>query len=63
MICMYANVYTFHSFLALIPTHIISGDSNLTTTFVLMLPIIILSFIDWRRGWGVFCTCENEDFT
>ena len=48
---------------ALNPTHIISDTSKLNTTFVLMLLIIILSFIDWRCGWGVFCTCEYEDFT
>ena len=47
---MYANVYTFCSFLALNPTHIVSDGSNLTTTFVLMIPIIILSFVDWRHG-------------
>ena len=28
-----------------------------------MLILIILSFIDWRCGWGVFCTCEYEHFT
>ena len=44
---MYANVCTFHTFLALNPTPIISDTSNLNTTFVLMVPIIILSFIDW----------------
>ena len=59
---MYANVYTFRSFLALNPTHMVSDASNLTTTFILILPIIFLSFVDWRHGWGVFCTCEDEDF-
>ena len=38
--------YTFSSFLALL--HIISEASNVTTTFVLTLLIIILSFVDWR---------------
>ena len=45
-----------------LPTHIDSEASNFTT-FVLMLLIIILGFIDWRHGWCVFCTCEYEDFT
>ena len=57
---MYGKVYTFHSFLALNYTHIICEASNLNTTFVLMLIVIFLSFIDWRRGWGVFCTREDE---
>ena len=38
--------YTFHSFLALNSTHIISEVPNLTSTFVLMLIVIILSFIN-----------------
>ena len=57
---VYGNVYTFHSFLALNSTYIISEASNFTTIFVLMLIIIILSFVDWRHGGGVFHTCENE---
>ena len=60
---VYGNVYTFHSFLALNSTHIISEASNSYTIFVLMLIIIVLSFVDWRHGWGVFSTCENEGFT
>ena len=60
---VYGNVYTFHSFLALNSTHIISEAPNFTTTFVLMLIIIVLSFVNWRHGWGVFSTCENEGFT
>ena len=38
--------YTFHSFLALNSTRIILEVPNLTSTFVLMLIIIILSFIN-----------------
>ena len=60
---MYGKVYTFHSFLALNSTHIICEASNLNTTFVLMLIVIFLSFVDWRHGWGVFSTCEDELFT
>ena len=60
---VYGNVYTFQCFLALNSTHIISEASNSYTTFVLMLIIIILSFVNWRHGWGVFFTCENEGFT
>ena len=41
-------------------THIVFEASNLTSTFVLMLIIIILSFIDWQQGWGVFGTWEDE---
>ena len=47
---MYGKVYTFRSFLALDSTHIICEAPNLTSTFVLMLIVIFLSFIDWRRG-------------
>ena len=60
---MYVNMYTFLSFLALNYTHIISEASNLTTTFVLTLLIIILSFKDRRHGWGVFRTSEDRIFT
>ena len=38
--------YRFHNFLALNSTHIISEVLNLTSTFVLMLIVIILSFIN-----------------
>ena len=55
--------YIFHSFLALNSMHIISEASNLTTTFVLMLVIMLLSFMDWRHGLGVFLTCEEGIFT
>ena len=47
---VYGNVYTFHSFLALNSTHIISEALNSYTIFVLMLIIIVLSFVDWRHG-------------
>ena len=47
---MYGNVYQFHSFLAWNSTHIISEASNLVTTFVLMLIVMVLSFVDWRHG-------------
>ena len=47
---MYGNVYPFHSFLAHNSTHIISEASNLVTTFVLMLIIMVLNFVDWRHG-------------
>ena len=60
---VYGKVYTFHSFLALNSTHIISEAPNLISTFILMLIVIILSFIDWRSGWSVFCACEYEHFT
>ena len=53
----------FHTFLGLISTHIISKTSNLTTTFVLMLIIMLLSFVEWRHGLGVFLTCEEGVFT
>ena len=46
----------------LISSHICER-SNLFTTFVLMLIIIILSFIEWRHGWSMFCACEDELFT
>ena len=39
---------------ALNQTHIIYEAPNMISTFVLMLPVIILTFIDWRHGWGVF---------
>ena len=58
--CMYGKVYTFHRFLALNSTYNIYEASNLNTIFVLMLIVIFLSFVDWRHGWGVFCTCECE---
>ena len=47
---MYGNVYPFHSFLAWNSTHIISEASSLVTTFVLMLIVMVLSFVDWRHG-------------
>ena len=40
------QTYAFHSFLALNSTRIISEVLNLTSTFVLMLIVIILSFIN-----------------
>ena len=49
---MFGKVYTFCSVLALNSTHNICEASNLTSTFVLMLIVIFLSFIDWRHGWG-----------
>ena len=60
---MYGKVYTIRSFLSLDSAYIIYEASNLNTTFVLMLIVIFLSFVDWRHGWGVFCTCECELFT
>ena len=63
---MYGRVYTYifyYRFLALSFTHNIHEAPNLISTFVLMLIIIILSFVDWRHGGGVFHTCENELFT
>ena len=47
---MYSNVYPFHRFLALNSAHIISEALNLITTFVLMLMVMNLSFVDWRHG-------------
>ena len=46
-IYIYCKRYTFHSFFVLNSTHIISEVPNLTSTFVLMLIVIILSFINW----------------
>ena len=43
---VYSNVYQFHSFLTWNSTHIISEASKLVTTFVLMLIVIVLSFVD-----------------
>ena len=43
---IYGKRYTFQSFLALNSTHIISEVPNLISTFVLMLIVIILSFIN-----------------
>ena len=60
---MYGKVYTFHGFLSPVSTYTIREPSNLFTIFVLMLIVIILSFVEWRHGWGMFCTCEGEDFT
>ena len=48
--CTAINVYPFHSFLALNSTLIISEASDLVTTFVLMLIVMVLSFVDWRHG-------------
>ena len=45
-IYIYCKRYTFRSFLALNSIHIISEVPNLTSTFVLMLIVIILSFIN-----------------
>ena len=45
-IYIYCKRYTFHSFLALNSTHIISKVPNLTSTFVLMLIVIIPNFIN-----------------
>ena len=45
-IYIYYKQYTFHSFLALNSTHIISEVPNLISTIVLMLIVIILSFIN-----------------
>ena len=59
---IHGNRYTFHNFLALNSTHIIPKVPNLISNFVLNLTIIFLSFIDWRCGWSVFCTCEYENF-
>ena len=47
---MYGNVYPFYSFLAWNSTHIISEASKLVTTFVLMLIVMVLSFVDWMKG-------------
>ena len=57
---MFGKWYTFRSFFPLNSTHIISQASNLISTFVLMLIVIFLSFVDWQHGWGVLCTCEYE---
>ena len=60
---MYGRVYTYSStgvWPSISFTHNIHEAPNLISTFVLMLIIIILSFVDWRHGGGVFHTCENE---
>ena len=43
---VYSKRYTFHIFLALNSKHIISKVPSLINTFVLMLIVIILSFIN-----------------
>ena len=45
-----ANGTFFIAFLALNFTHIISEAQNSISTFNLMLIVIFLSFISWRRG-------------
>ena len=60
---MIGKRYTFDSFSVLNSTHIITEAPNFTSTFVSMLIIIFLNFIDWRRGWGVFSRCAYELFT
>ena len=55
--------YTIHSLFALNSTDIISELSNLISTFVQMLVVLNLSFVDWWCDWGMFCTCECENFT
>ena len=58
-VTLFSKVYQSHRFLALKSTYIIS----LTTTFILMLIVIILSFVHWQHGWGVFCTFQYKIFT
>ena len=58
--CTYGKRCKFRSFLALNSTRTISEAPNLISTFDLMLIVIVLSFIDWRCGSGVLCTCERE---
>ena len=41
------HVHYIYSFLALNSTHIISEAPNLNSTFVFMLLVTVLSFIDW----------------
>ena len=55
--------YTFDSLLSLNSTNLTSEAPNLISTFVFMLIIIFLSFVDWRLGWAVFCMGEDELFT
>ena len=50
-----------HSFLALNSSHIIYKFPNLNSTFIFMSTIIFLSFVNWRCGWGLFCTSEYEN--
>ena len=74
-ICKYENftcsynyirlmVYTIHSYLELNSTHIISELPNLINicTFIQMLVVLYLSFVDWRCDGGVFCICKYENF-
>ena len=60
---IYSKRYIFYSFLAFNSTHIISEVPNLTNTFVLMLMIIILSFINSGDMVEVFYASEDEHFT
>ena len=56
---MFSIEYTFDSLLSLNSTHLTFEAPNLITTFVSMLIFIILSFVDWRLGWVVFCMGED----
>ena len=56
---IYGKLYTFRSFWALISIQITSEAPNLIVTINLMLIIIILNFINWRHGWGVFYIWVN----
>ena len=47
---MFSIEYTLDSFLALNSTHLTFEAPNLISTFVFMLIIIFLSFVDWRLG-------------
>ena len=49
-----------HSFSALNSTHLITEVPTFTSTFVLMLVVILLSLDDWWCRWRVFQTCEEE---
>ena len=42
-------------------TQLIPEVPNLIITFVLMLGIIYLGFIDWWCGWSMFCTSEYKN--
>ena len=62
--CITTNsyIYSFDSLLALNSTHIIYEVPNLISAIDMMLIVIILSLIDWWRGWGVFITLWTHDY-
>ena len=60
VMCTYGKQCTYFEALALYHILFISEALDLILSFVLMLILISPSLADWRRGWCVFCMCENE---